>query len=76
MTSTFHSTRGSVDWISRESGYRKKSRPFKSNSHVVMKNQHRPTGRSPHRSTGLHKKRSIFHLGHRLIPRLHQTKIG
>ncbi|KAL0690246.1 hypothetical protein Bca4012_089924 [Brassica carinata] len=73
MTSTFHSTSDSVDWIAMQSGYRRKSKPFRGNLHLNTKYQHRSTENAPNRSTVRHQHRPINTWSHRSIPRLHQT---
>ncbi|KAL0655205.1 hypothetical protein Bca4012_075789 [Brassica carinata] len=73
MTSSFHSTSDSVDWITKQSGYRRKSKPLRGNSHLNTRYQHRSPENAPNRSTVRHQYRPINTSSHRSIPRLHQT---
>ena len=73
MTSTFQLMSNSVDQTAKQSGYRRKSKPFRDNSHLSTRYQHRPTENTPNRSTTLHQQRSIDTWSHRSIPYLHQT---
>ncbi|KAF3592721.1 hypothetical protein DY000_02020916 [Brassica cretica] len=58
---------GQAEWL------RRKSKPFKDNSHLNTRYQHRSTEHTPNRSIILHQQRSIDIWSHRSIPILHQT---